>query len=176
MGVANALRRIINTELLAWAPSHVTIHTNTTSLTDEFLVHRIGLIPFRKLHISCAADVRLELREKGGRVIAGDFKGIAFEPIHPNLHLVDLQEGQELSLHVDFDQNSACTHARYSMYAAVSLVKSRDDLQLLTFETIDPLESGAGVIARACTCLEDMCDSALKQLAHQPSTFPVSRC
>jgi len=47
LSIANALRRVILSEVPTMAIELVTVHTNTSCLTDEYLCHRLGLIPLR---------------------------------------------------------------------------------------------------------------------------------
>ena len=43
---ANAIRRVLVSDVETYAPSEVIIHTNTSCQPDEYIAHRIGLIPF----------------------------------------------------------------------------------------------------------------------------------
>nr|XP_027200395.1 DNA-directed RNA polymerases II, IV and V subunit 3-like [Dermatophagoides pteronyssinus] len=51
--IANALRRAIISEVPTLAIDVVSIRENTTKYPDEFLVHRLGLIPLESSAFSC---------------------------------------------------------------------------------------------------------------------------
>jgi DNA-directed RNA polymerase alpha subunit len=50
ISVANALRRVLLAEVPSLAFTSVFIHDNSSVMADEFVAHRVGLIPIRWKH------------------------------------------------------------------------------------------------------------------------------
>ena len=51
LSVANALRRIIIGEVPTMAIEIVEVAENTSALNDEFIAHRIGLVPLNSINV-----------------------------------------------------------------------------------------------------------------------------
>ena len=176
VGFCNAVRRALLSDLEAWAPCEVEVRTNTSCQTDEFLAHRLGMVPFRRVERGEVGNGELVLRYAGpGVATAAALAGPGFEPVHPEVELMVLGEGQELDLTVRFDKQRASKHARYCPVAAVGMAPLDADRCKLTFETTDgraPREA----LREALAALDARAAGALRQLAHQPATPPVSMC
>ena len=87
-GFCNAIRRTLVSDLEAWAPDVVTIEVNTSSQMDEFIAHRIGLIPFR-----CDGTYgdQLHLHRKGPcTVVASDLVGPRFSAVWGGIEIMPL--------------------------------------------------------------------------------------
>lgn len=171
-GLANALRRALLADLEAWAPCELTIVRNTSCHTDEYVAHRIGLVPFRR----AGAGDTMALKRKGGVAMASDLAGSAFEAVVPDLPIVDLGRDAEVELTVRFDQQSASKHARYSTCAAVGMQKVGARRHKISFELHDDRARPADVFLRAIRSLEARVDDCLLQLARQPDPPPRSMC
>jgi len=138
ISVANALRRMMIAEVPTMAIDRVDIHTNNTCLNDEFIAHRLGLIPLNSEYVSkfnytrdCPCDtgmcqhcsVKLELHgkctnEQFRTIHAEDFSSSdpRVEPvgIHSKIPIVKIREGQEISLSCIVKKGIAMEHAKWS--------------------------------------------------------------
>ena len=171
-GFANALRRTLISDLENWAPCSVTFRVNTSCQTDEFISHRIGLIPFRK--VGNGGD--MTLRKTGGVATAGDITGCTFEAVYPQIPIMDLSEHSTLDLTIHFDKQQASRHARYSTCAAVGMKLISHNKHRITFELHDEQTRAKDVMLRAIDCLEQRIDKALLQISNQPDPPPRTRC
>lgn len=174
-GFCNAVRRSLLTELSTWAPREVVLRVNTSCQTDEFLAHRIGLCPFRRV---AEGGHEMTLRRTGPCVVTtADLTGPFFDAVHGGIEIVTLGEGHEVDLTVRFDERQAKVHARYSPCAAVGMERlDGDGRHRLSFAPLDPARTHRICVLEALDALDRMVDDALQRLAHQPETPPVSRC
>ena len=172
VGFANAIRRTLIEDLENWAPCKVTFRSNTSCQTDEYIAHRIGLIPFRK----AGEGNEMTLRHKGGIVYAHHVTGCAFEPIHCDVPIMDLGDDSVLDITIFFDKRKPSKHARYSTCTAVGMEKLEDQRYRITFEMHDDQLNASKVFALALDNLEARVDDCLQKLGNQPDPPPKSRC
>ncbi len=111
----NALRRALVSDVPTFAPEKVIIRSNTSSQTDEYIAHRIGLIPFMGKDTS--QTVRLNVT--GRTATTNDFVGDAFRAIS-DTPIIRLVENQTIDLDVHFSKGTASTHAKYAHIGPVS--------------------------------------------------------
>jgi hypothetical protein len=169
VGFCNAVRRSLVSDVKSWAPRHVTIRENTSSYADEYIAHRIGLVPFR-----CVGNGKtMTLKAQGPKVVyASDVIGPAFESIFNPIEIVHLKHTQAIDLTIHFDRQCGSKHARYASCAAVGLSPAADGHTLRFDCWGDPKEQ----LERALDALDAKIDRALQSLAHQPAEPPRSMC
>jgi hypothetical protein len=174
-GFCNAVRRALLSDVMAWAPCTVTVRVNTSCQTDEYVAHRIGLIPFRR--VAEGGNDAMTLFVQGpGIAHAGDLAGPNFVAQHPEIEVMLLGPEQSLDLTVHFNRRPASAHARYNLCGAVGMQRvDGDGRHRLRFDTLDgrpPMHC----VQDALDALERRVDDVLLQLAQQPPTAPRSMC
>lgn len=173
VGFCNALRRVIMSDLQAWAPKEVLIRDNTSCQTDEYIAHRIGMVPFVKV----GNGDTMSLRAMGPTTItAGDVVGPAFSAVHDNIEIIVLGEGQTIDLTITFDCKKASVHARYATCAAVGMERvDGEGRHRFHVESVHD-RCVREMLREGLDALEARIDKALHELAHQPATPPKSMC
>lgn len=170
-GFCNSIRRTLLSDLKSESPYEVEIRTNTSCQTDEFIAHRIGLIPFRRT----GNGNSLELRVKGRSAYSKDFEGVSFEPC-VNVEVMTLKEDQELDLSVRFDERDSCKHARYCKCAAVGMERvDNEGRHKIRFETIDDSDPKT-LLLLALDALEARVENALMDLSNRDLPIPKTVC
>lgn len=124
----NALRRSLLNDVGSFAPVRVVFQENTSCQTDEYVAHRICMIPFRcTLDEAARAAARsseescpkLNLDVSDRTAYASDLKGCGF------VHAVDapimkMISGQRIRCEVEFAYGTAADHIRHSHIGPVA--------------------------------------------------------
>lgn len=107
--MANALRRIIISEIPIMAIEKVTFYENSSILDDEILAHRLGLIPL-KTDLDGPEKIKLSLKATGPKTVYSKeikvketkVKGKSMPSesiaVYDKIPIVKLTENQEISL------------------------------------------------------------------------------
>lgn len=172
IGFCNAVRRTLLSDVRSEAPCRITMHVNSTCETDEFLAHRIGMIPFRRvgngdtMSLDCTGPCT---------VTAASFVGPAFTAVYESIEVMRLGSGHQLKLTVFFDEQAAASHARYSVCHAVGMSHDADGACVLRFGS-NCERTPKQLLLEALGHLDDRVGRALLSLANQPATPPQSFC
>ncbi|MBP7708434.1 hypothetical protein KA107_02015 [Candidatus Pacearchaeota archaeon] len=114
LSLANALRRSAN-EIPILAIEEIDIYKNDSALYDDFLAHRIGLIPLKnqKLKEGDVIEMKLSVKADGKmkEVLAKDLNG---EVAYENIPIVLIDKDQEVEIVAKAKQGKATEHAKYS--------------------------------------------------------------
>ncbi len=126
---ANALRRVLISQVPVLAINDVTFIENSSAFYDEFIAHRLGLIPLKgdikglNLPNECSCkgkgcakcQVKFTLIKKGpGMVYSGDLKGPAgFSVADDKIPIVKLGEGQKIKLEATAVLGVGKDHAKW---------------------------------------------------------------
>ena len=111
--LANALRRSIE-EVPTLAIDEVEFFKNDSALYDEFVAHRLGLLPLKMdSKINSKTEINLTLKKSGpGMVYSGDLKSngrVVFDKIPITL----LEKGQEFEVIATARLGKGLEHAKY---------------------------------------------------------------
>ena len=136
----NALRRALTSRLETVAPRSVTIEVNTTCMSDEFIAHRIGLIPFSQ-HDGLK-DATLDVR--GRSAFARDFDCAGPTPVSGEIEVMRMAGAQRLALTVHFETGKGA--ARFCRVAALGMRPVADGEHGIREHEIafEPLHAGDG--------------------------------
>ncbi len=126
---ANALRRIMTSEIPVLAINYVDFSINDSVLYNEIIAHRLGLIPlvfnlkdfhFKEEHEAgktCSmCEVVFAINKKGpGMVYSKDMKSSNpdVKPLYDNIPIVELFDDQRLKLEASASLGLGLKHARY---------------------------------------------------------------
>jgi len=127
---ANALRRIMVAEVPVFAIEDVTLFQNTSSLYDEMIAHRLGLIPLatdlagedltlekNKSKVSFRID-----KQGPGMVYSSDLvvSDPKIKPVYGNIPIVPLNTGETLTLEAEAVLGNGKQHAKFQAATAAA--------------------------------------------------------
>lgn len=131
-GFANAIRRAIMENTESYAPDKVIFQRNTTCMPDEYIAHRIGMVPFQCSNTVEYIEATIDV--DGRNVTGQDIQGarVAFD----NVPIIDMLCSQQLKCRILFRKSSGKEHSRFCQAAGVGY---RLDKRVyhLSFETIN---------------------------------------
>jgi len=150
----NGLRRTLISEIPVFAIDYVIFYENQSSLFDEIVAHRLGMIPLKsdrgnyKLPSECCGPdnscnkcaVTLSLQKMGpGVVYSGDLvsEDAAIVPVYSTIPLLKLNEGQELRLNAFARLGFGRNHMRWQAAHASYFNKPRLTITQQDLDEID---------------------------------------
>ncbi|PVV03268.1 hypothetical protein BB560_002264 [Smittium megazygosporum] len=145
LSVANSLRRVMIAEVPTMAIDMVEFYQNSSVLADEFIAHRLGMIPLTSekakdfkytrdcsctqnchlcsvemtLHVKCTEDQTLSVTSKDLISSNPDVVPVLEDGQDKGILIAKLNKGQELKLFCVVKKGIAKEHAKWSPCAAV---------------------------------------------------------
>jgi DNA-directed RNA polymerase subunit D len=114
ISLANAIRRSVS-EINILAIEEVDIYKNDSSLYDEIIAHRLGLIPLKNQKLKKGEVLEFKLHIKGKNdvtmVLSGDLSGEIV--VYPEIPIVLLSDGQELKIVAKAKMGKGSVHSKY---------------------------------------------------------------
>jgi len=112
--LANAIRRSVE-EVPTLAIDEVEIFKNDSALYDEFLAHRMGLVPLKTTSkMGAKTEIDLKLVKSGeGTVYAGDLEGGA-QVVYEKIPLTLLREGQDIEIVATARLGTGVEHTKHT--------------------------------------------------------------
>lgn len=135
--IANAIRRSLMQSVPSFAPSEVSFEINTSCQTDEYIAHRIGLVPFRAIRQDLEdKDMVCEIDVSDRTIMSSDVVGPFTSPFATEI--MKLMEGQQVKATIKFEKSTGERHARFSPVAAVGYNDETADNNIhMRFESIN---------------------------------------
>ena len=144
--LANAIRRTAMAEIPTMAIDEVDIYENSSSLFDEFIAHRLGMIPLttnlKTYDINSKSEnkktVMMSLNIQGPGVFYSKeikTKDPTVKPVYDTIPLIELGEGQVLRLDAKARLGIGKTHAKFQSCLAYYKEKKEDEEYEMTIES-----------------------------------------
>jgi len=116
--LANTLRRIAINSVDVFAIDTVTFYKNTSAMFDEFIAHRIGLIPLitPKKGYNRNDEILFTLEAVGPKIVYSSELNSTDKNVkvaNQNIPIIKLSENQEIRLDGKAIMQSALKHAKY---------------------------------------------------------------
>jgi len=153
--LANLLRRIMISDVPTWAIDVVKFEENTTALHDEFIAHRLGLIPIvypgnlKQDEIQFTLD--LEAHNNIEEWTSEFLKSENSVSTMKNIPIVKVVQGQRLKLTATAKEGIGSDHAKWSPIS-ICIFEGTSDGFLFHVETIGSLSPNK-VVQRATNIL-----------------------
>jgi len=160
---SNAIRRIMISEVPTYAIEDVYIYENSSSMDDEILAHRLGLIPIKGKPLIESEVITFTLEKEGPcTVYSSDLKSENGEVAFKNIPIVKLGKGQKIKIECEAVPGIGKTHAKWQPCNAVYKQVAEDEVEFFV-ETFGQMEAEE-ILEEAVKILRNKADSFLQQL------------
>ena len=177
--MANAIRRTMMIEVPTMAIDEIDFYENTSSMFDEYLAHRIGLIPLTTSDAyelaedccqgncsKCSTMFTLDVQGPG-TIYSKELKGKDDEvkPVFDNIPIIKLAEGQAIRLEAKAIAGRGKVHAKFQpCLASYTMQKSKDNVFDFEVESFGNYKKPEQILEIALQVLQDKVEELEKQI------------
>ncbi len=155
---ANALRRAATNHVKCFAIDTITFYENSSAIFDEYIAHRIGLIPIRtpSTGYSDEDEILFTLEAEGPKTVYSkelEGKDNEVKVANDNIPIIKLAEGQKLRIDCKAIMGSGSKHAKFQP-GLITYEQSDDNtfnFYVETFGQMPPKE----IINKAFSAIKD---------------------
>ena len=172
--LANAIRRTAMTEIPTMAIDEVDIYENTSSLFDEFIAHRLGMIPLTTNLKTY--DINSKSENKKSTILTLEIKGPGIfytkelkskdptvKPVYDTIPIIELSENQAIRLEAKATLGIAKTHAKFQPCLCYYKEKKPDEEYEITIENYGNHKSKA-ILEEIIKILKNKTEELEKQI------------
>ena len=160
---SNAIRRIMISEVPTYAIEDVYIYENSSSMDDEILAHRLGLIPIKGKPLLENEIITFTLEKEGPcTVYSSDLESENGEVAFKNIPIIRLGKGQRIKIVCEAVPGIGKVHAKWQPCNAVYKQTANDEVEFFV-ETFGQMEAEE-ILEEAVKILKNKAESFLQQL------------
>jgi DNA-directed RNA polymerase subunit D len=163
---ANLLRRYAISSVQTFAITEAAFYENTSSFFDEYISHRLGLIPLTTpSKLKSDEEVTLMIDAEGPAVVySGNMKSTdkAVKPVSDKIPIIKLSEGQRLRVEAKALPGTARTHAKYQP-GIISYGYENEDTFRFVIESYGQMDA-EDILARAISQIQSNAEDIEKLL------------
>lgn len=163
---ANAIRRYVMSHVPVLAIEHVTFYDNTSWIFDEYIAHRLGMLPITTpAKLPDNVEINFSIDETGPKVVYSKDIKSSDKEIHAareKIPILTLNENQHLRLEARVVKGIGTKHAKFQSGLASYELKDEGKFRFIveSFYQMEPSD----VLLRGCAILEDEVSEIIKQL------------
>jgi len=163
---ANLLRRYTINSVPVFAIDDAAVYENTSSFFDEYIVHRLGLIPLTTpLKVKAGDEATLMLDAEGPGTVYAESMRTTDKNIHPTLAkmpVIKLLEGQRIRIEGKAILASGKKHARFQPGIASYGYDKEDEFRFV-IESYGQMDA-EDILKKALTQIQSNAEEIEKQL------------
>ncbi len=164
--LTNMLRRTIIGQVPAFAIDTITVYENNSYMFDEYLAHRLGLVPLTTTeNASINDEIIYTIDVQGpGELTSGDLRTKSkIKPVYDNIPIIKLREGQ--TVRMEASAKIGCPRKHQKFQAGNAAYNYEDPKEItVTIESFKNYPMAHDLAKVAITKIKTKIDEAIKDI------------